>query len=265
MPLMSKKRIIGKCALCGQLCALTYEHIPPKMAFNTEPAKQYLGTEFIGDSERLPWDMNGLRYDNRQQGSGKYSLCGTCNNNTGSWYADSYNQFAYAAAAMLCDPSANGANTVTMKNLYPLRIIKQICSMFCSVNAGFHQFDEIRSFVLDKERRYLDPRQYRISMYFTKSVYFKQLGMTIIGNIETGLFCNVSEITSAPLGFLFYPDASKMKDDSCFDITFFSSFGYDETSDIEFPIIEKEVNSWLPADFRSRQQIDAKWNESQSE
>ena len=260
---MAKKKIIGKCALCGQLSALTYEHIPPKIAFNTEPTKQFLGTEFIGDSDRLPWDMRGLRYDNRQQGSGQYSLCSTCNNNTGSWYADSYKQFAYAAAAMMCDPGASGASSVTMKSLYPLRIIKQICSMFCSVNVDFPQFDEIRTFVLDKERKGLDPKQYKISMYFTRSAYIKQLGLTTIGNIETGLFCNVSEITAAPFGFLFYPDASKVKDDSCIDITLFSSYGYDESCDIELPLVEKEVNSWLPADFRSRQEIDAKWNESQ--
>ena len=257
---MSKKRVVGKCALCGQFCSLTYEHIPPKMAFNANPTFQFLGTDFIGENDRMPWDMKGLHFENRQQGSGKYSLCEKCNNNTGSWYADAYNQFAFATATMLCDSDSSKANTVIIKNLYPLRIIKQICSMFCSVNEGFPQFDEIRSFVLNKERQHLDPKRCRISLYFTKSSTIKLLGLSTIGNIETGVFCNVSEITAAPFGFLFYHDPTHMNHDSCYDITFFSSYRYDEICDIEFPLAVKEVNSWIPADFRSKQEIIEQWN-----
>ena len=42
----------------------------------------------------MPWDTDGLKYSNLQQGMGKYSLCQECNNNTGAWYGDAYVFFA---------------------------------------------------------------------------------------------------------------------------------------------------------------------------
>lgn len=59
---MTRKRIIGKCALCGQRCALTYEHIPPRMAFNSASVRQVVGFELLKDSERAPWDMDACFY-----------------------------------------------------------------------------------------------------------------------------------------------------------------------------------------------------------
>ena len=37
----------GKCALCGRECELTFEHIPPRGAFNSTPARPVLGTEIF--------------------------------------------------------------------------------------------------------------------------------------------------------------------------------------------------------------------------
>lgn len=87
------EKIIGKCALCGRDCELTFEHIPPRKAFNWIPEKTISGEQLIcslTDSNRMPWDFSGLKYQNDQKGMGAYTLCQTCNNNTGTWYGDEY-------------------------------------------------------------------------------------------------------------------------------------------------------------------------------
>ena len=37
-----RKKTIGKCALCGRIGELSFEHIPPKAAFNSTPARPVL-------------------------------------------------------------------------------------------------------------------------------------------------------------------------------------------------------------------------------
>ena len=37
----------GKCALCGKECELTFEHIPPRRAFNSTPARPVSGEEIF--------------------------------------------------------------------------------------------------------------------------------------------------------------------------------------------------------------------------
>ena len=94
------KKKIGKCALCDKECELTFEHIPPRVAFNSTPAKPISEKELFDNKldngeERVPWDIEGLHYQNQQKGMGMFSLCEDCNNNTGSWYGDSYVTFAH--------------------------------------------------------------------------------------------------------------------------------------------------------------------------
>lgn len=79
----------GICYICGKEDELTFEHIPPRKAFNWHRAKIYNGYEALSKSQGEP-----ARYDNSQQGMGKYSLCQSCNNNTGTWYAQAYCDFA---------------------------------------------------------------------------------------------------------------------------------------------------------------------------
>ena len=85
----NKNKSCDICALCGKKRKLTFEHIPPRAALNNKPVKVVTGEALInqiGDSNKLPWDMNGVQYTINQKGSGRYSLCEECNNKTGHWY-----------------------------------------------------------------------------------------------------------------------------------------------------------------------------------
>ena len=83
----------GKCAVCGKTGELTFEHIPPRAAFNSKPVKTVSGIEVLGNKEKMPWDLEGYRYKNNQKGNGYYNLCGSCNSYFGKWYVPSYIKF----------------------------------------------------------------------------------------------------------------------------------------------------------------------------
>ena len=75
------KKEIGYCHICGCYGELSYEHIPPENALNTNKAIIYTGDDVI---KRYKGEKS--KYICRQQGMGKFSLCENCNNKTGSWY-----------------------------------------------------------------------------------------------------------------------------------------------------------------------------------
>lgn len=122
------RRHFRKCALCGKEGKLTFEHIPPSVAFNSTPARLVSGEEIfkeevLNEKERMPWDAQGLKYQNQQQGMGRYSLCQDCNNNTGSWYGEAYITFARTAHTAIKAYSPSDPNGIGFREMYPLRII----------------------------------------------------------------------------------------------------------------------------------------------
>lgn len=253
----------GKCALCGQECELTFEHIPPRAAFNSTPARPISGMELLtkknlDNEERMPWDTTGLKYQNQQQGMGRYSLCTTCNNNTGAWYGDAYVYFANVAHAAITNRSDNDPDGITIQGVYPLRFVKQVLSMFCSTcNSDASSFEPIKSFVLDKDAVGLDKSKYKLCMYFTNSTVYKQTGLMVSmkstpAGIET---MALAEITAYPFGFVLYIDPSETWDYQGTDITDCADCGYDDKCDISMPWKIEEMNDIFPECYRSRDEI----------
>ena len=243
----------GKCALCGKEGKLTFEHIPPRAAFNSEPVRPVTLQAILEGPDREPWDISGLKYINQQQGMGVHSLCASCNNITGAWYGDAYRELAYRAMALVetqIDPSYQ---SVEFKNVYPLRFIKQILSLFCSVNPGA-KIDDLRELVLNRDQYGIDKTQYKLCMYFTRSKtkrYFGFTGMSMLTG-ETLLF---SEITAAPFGFLLYLDPPADYAFPGFDITPLADSKNDDLCNIKMPLTFLEVNNWLPHDYRTKDEI----------
>ena len=247
------KNNYGICALCGKYKRLTYEHIPPKSAFNSQPVHVVTGSTLLSSNNRFPWDISGMRYKNLQKGIGRYSLCSKCNNDTGEWYGSEYARVAEGAHAAIIA----SARSFEIKNFYPLRFTKQVLSMFCSVNMDCTDktIGPLKELVLNKQKTGLDKKKYKLCMYFTKSKMAKQAGISVVGNIQTGLFTTLSEITSYPLGFSLYLDPVQGNHYMGFDITGFTDFKYEECGDTQFPLYLVEMNSWLPADYRSKEEI----------
>lgn len=85
----------GICAICGEHKKLSFEHAPPKSAFNNKPIH-------LVDSDQM--FQENFKYTNEalsQKGWGQFTLCESCNNNTGSWYGDSFKDFAQQGMEIL--------------------------------------------------------------------------------------------------------------------------------------------------------------------
>lgn len=252
-----------KCALCGKECELTFEHIPPRAAFNSKSARPVSGVEVLteknlNDKERMPWDTTGLRYQNQQQGMGRYSLCAACNNNTGAWYGDAYVYFANVAHAAITNRSDDDPDGITIQGVYPLRFVKQVLSMFCSTcNSDAPAFEPIKKFILDKNAVGLDKSKYKLCMYFTKSTVYKQTGIMVsMKSTPAGIATMaLAEITAYPFGFILYLDPSETWDYQGTDITACVDCGYDDKCDISMPWKIEEMNDIFPESYRSRDEI----------
>lgn len=247
----------GKCALCRQECELSFEHIPPRAAFNSTPAKPVTG-EGLLDDNRMPWDTTGLKYTNQQRGMGRFSLCQKCNSDTGSWYGDDYKIVARAVHSILSEPIDPKYQGFGVRNIHPLRFIKQVLSMFCSIN-NFEdeRIDAIRRFVIDKDAVGLDKSKYKVCMYLTRSTLMKYAPLTVVLKMrETA--CEsmaLSEITAYPLGFVLYFDPTDTFHYDGLDITYFAECGFDDVADIQMPFCIYEMNDFLPTYYRSKEEI----------
>lgn len=270
------RKHFGKCALCGKDCELTFEHIPPRAAFNSTPVRPVSGSELFRkgsaeDEERMPWEIDGLPYEDQQKGMGRYSLCQTCNNNTGGWYGDAYVAFAKRAYTAINKFQPDERTIIGFKELYPLRIIKQVLSMFCSINGVSDdlRFHSIREFVLNKYVTGLDKTKYKVCVYFTKSTIKKYAGVSVVlkmrkSNVQA---IAMSEITSYPLGFILYFDPVDTWEYQGIDITEFANYKYDDVVTIGFPWNIVEMNDIFPEYFRTKEEItkcveeNKKWSE----
>lgn len=255
----------GKCALCGGIGKLTFEHIPPKSAFNSRPVRPVSGLDLlakktINDEKRMPWDTMGLKYENQQQGMGRYSLCANCNNNTGAWYGDAYTYFANVAHAAISNYSSNDPDGICFEEIYPLRFIKQVLSMFCSSSGPDNpSLDSIRDFVLDKEAVGLDKNKYKLCMYFTKTTVMRQTGyMVVTKSSRTGFeTMALSEITAYPFGFILYFHPTETWDYKGTDITELADCGFNDVASIHMPWRIEEMNDVFPESYRSKEEIRA--------
>jgi hypothetical protein len=92
-------RVTGECCICGYIGELTFEHVPPRAAYNDRRVFEAKMENLLG-GEWIPGTAvtNG-RY--LQRGAGRYSLCGKCNNDTGAWYGTPYVDFARQAMVIL--------------------------------------------------------------------------------------------------------------------------------------------------------------------
>lgn len=252
----------GECALCGNENNLTYEHIPPRKAFNSQGAKLVTGEEVFkllaSEDGREPWNADGLFYCNQQSGMGTYSLCAKCNNDTGSFYGHEYIKFAICAHEAMKKFIPTPGKVIGIKGIeiYPLRIIKQVMSMFISINRGC--FDEsVRTFVMDKDSTFINKKMYRVFMYFVCDGIQKLVPKMITGEFGEGgsepMCC--SEITAYPLGFVLLHNSPITARVRGVEITDFCDCKYDEKHKYEIFVPVYETHTLLPLDYRSKSEI----------
>jgi hypothetical protein len=241
---MSKKNILGNCHLCGTYGNLTFEHVPPRAAFNDKPV---IALSFDDAFELRPEDAP--KGPVQQRGMGKHTLCADCNNKTGHWYGGSFVDWCYEGLTIL--QGSKGKPTLYHSSYsYPLRIIKQIATMFFTAcSDGFaSKNEELVRFVLNKKITGLSPK-YRFYTYYNIEGRLRFSNIVGLINIEEGTSSFISEITFPPFGYVMSLD-SVPEDKQLVEISAFANYGYYELASISrrFSLLQTYMPS--PGDYR---------------
>ena len=255
---MSSKIRYGKCKLCGELKQLTFEHVPPKSAFNNVSATIISGDEIIqsiADEERKPWEFRKYSGKIQQRGKGGFYLCGVCNNNAGQWYATEYIKFVGAihCALKLVGEAEYGSLGIKMKNIRPLAVFKQVMMMFCDINEGLMGDDSLKTYLLDKKMTEFNKDKYSLYAYIHTGNIERMHGICAVAN-NKGIYF-ISEISGYPIGLALYIDKPKDFKPEGVEITLFSEFEYDDLVEMEVIIPKLENNIFFPGDYRTKDEI----------
>jgi hypothetical protein len=244
---------MGKCRICSREGKLSFEHVPPQKAYNQETVIEYTLETRVRNQK--------VKGKQRQGGIGEYTLCEKCNPDTGSWYGTEYGRWATMAFDALNILSNNpdilsskNAIAITLKDVYPLRFLKQVITCLFSVISISPSSDfadnnpELVKFILDKNQTNL-PETYNfyLSLYRKPSIlrrfplagkltlsYNKDMSGNIIpGTTKTKSESVFSEMAHPPFALVMthgtpFPDAT--------NISYFKNFRYDEYVDLVLPL-----------------------------
>jgi hypothetical protein len=247
---------VGTCCLCGTWGDLSFEHIPPRAAFNDHRVfeanvKKLIGTEW--------WDGSNSGVEGKwaQRGAGKETLCNRCNSNTGAWYGSAYVPWAQRGMQLLT-ASRGEISLAYPYSIYPLRVIKQIAVMFFSACGPSlrTKFRQLERFVLHREEQHW-PSKLRVLLYMVhpiRSAGSRQSGMSGVLSFDVRRQHLFSEIAFPPFGYILSEDDVPI-DTRLLDVTHFAKYKYKHKSTLHLKIPVLPVVSWLPADFRTQEEI----------
>ncbi len=253
------KSVEGICKLCGQKKMLTFEHVPPESAFNSVAVKEFSPDVTIdmmtGAGGRKPWDFSGLPGKVNQRGGGGYYLCSDCNSNTGSWYISEYVKLANTFHEIIeTNKLATGSFcSFRLHDLYPLRILKAIMTMYCDINNGCMGDDQLREFLLDKESHNFDSEKYKLYIYMASPGMRRISGISAMFIDGIGIVMT-SEIGSYPVGTILCIDKPEAFTTPGLLLNGFAEYGYDDKCNVDIcGIPYLEINTLFPVDFRSKE------------
>ena len=267
---MARKPVFGRCQICRKHTKLSFEHVPPRSAFNDCPAVYKELTELINKDPNYYFDGKG---NISQRGVGTYTLCEKCGSDTGSWYGSAFADWAHQGMEIF--ENAQGTPSLYYSfRIFPLRVIKQIVCMFFSINdIGFSDnHPDLVKFVLNKNERNLNP-SIRIYAFFNSSEHSRYIGgagrfemspnelnrdtaedMVRAANTALAKSRLLSEIACRPLGYVMTFDP-KPPDARLVDISFFAKCSYSECRPLYLQLPALPTETYLPADYRSLEQV----------
>jgi hypothetical protein len=249
---MSRKSKQGVCCICGHIGKLSYEHVPPEKAYNTATVIEYEWQDTL-----ITKQGKGRQ---RQGGIGSHTLCEQCNSDTGSWYAGEYIKWARTGQSILQKWTASNVDesTFSILNVYPLRFLKQVVTMFFSLVGQYSgpvfsaNHPQLMGFVLDRQNTTL-PDGFRFWMNFypyntqgptalrrmplaAKITVIQGLNGEILGAQNPAVF---DEIAHPPFALYMTMDHDSFPNAQ--EITGFKQYGYDDL--VNVPLMLRVMNS----------------------
>lgn len=243
---------IGICALCLEERELTFEHIPPRRAFNNRPAVAHTvyGLTLASTIKRDPPLLK------RPRGLGQHALCTLCNGQTAALYGDAFADWTFQCLSY-ADRIQGPTRIILSFSIYPLRVLKQIVVMLLAASkstADAPLLRALRYFVRNPHSISL-PKEFVISGYLNPQDPARMDNPLLTQNRLSGS-CGVidtkcgssvfvlSEVAFPPMGYVGFsstPDHGRKLSDnfaSLLDFRWFSNYPYNRrtTMHIRMPV-----------------------------
>jgi len=242
----------GICRLCNTFGPLSYEHVPPKVTLNKKTRYKKINfNDYL--KERNPI---GITFKGKveQGGIGFYSLCKSCNSFLGLTYVKDYQKYSNSFVEFARKKESNYFE-LTMHDFYALNVIKQIISMFLSINdEKFSQENrDLAEFVLDPKANDL-PSRFRVYNYLNTEGQFRYLPQMVIGDLKSKGILKGSELAFPPLGHVMTID---FKGELPYhqEITSFKEISFATTISFDFKLYRFPTYLPILLDYRDKQTI----------
>lgn len=252
-----------RCRLCGEERPLTFEHIPPRAAYNRGRVSM-LGVEDWLKHDADP-DGPEPRRQIQQRGSGAYSLCEECNNLTGRLYVPELSAWVRSGAnALFGEPDLaaryrDHARTVyaamKIQGCKPGRFAKQVATMLLAMSPPElgDRFPGLRRYARDPDALGLpDELELYLVLYAGPRGRYaagvaQGSGDLLSGESEVHL---IYELAAAPFAYILSVD-EKTPVIETGNITNFATAPIDAIANVSMELIIGYGETPLPLDFRS--------------
>ncbi|WP_418502397.1 hypothetical protein [Flagellimonas sp.] len=248
------KMISGVCKLCGNETELSFEHVPPATTLNRHT--KYVSVEF----EKYLQSKNILKDPPKgkvkQGGIGYNSFCRDCNSFLGTNYVGAYKRWVSGGLEILKN-TEYAFHTYVIKEIEPLKILKQIISMFLAINKEWFldSFPELAAFVKDSSLKDL-PEKFQIHTYLTRAEKFRYMHYVVKGDITTGETIQCSEIAFPPYGYVLTINHSKQFN-LLNRITKFKDFDLHKSANLRMRMSQLPTYIPFPLDYRSEEKVNS--------
>lgn len=241
------KNNFGKCRICGQNKQLTFEHVPPRVTLNR--TTKYVSIPFE------EWSIDSKPKGKILQGGiGYYSLCKDCNTFLGINYVKAYEKWVISAVQLIMKYDFDFAKYIALKQ-EPLKIIKQIISMFLAINDDWYldAHPELAEFVRNPLSNAL-PDKFQVFTYLNHKGQYRYFKYGVAHDPVLGVIC-VSEIAFPPFGYvLTYNFDGKIE--RLQNITHFKNYSPESKHDLDMSLHKLETNiPFCPLDYRIKTEL----------
>lgn len=234
---------LGTCHICLRHAKLSYEHVPPRRAYNRLPVVAHTLNHPAAAANNVPVGV-ALKY---RAGMGVTTLCETCNGFTGAYYGGAFVEWV-RQALQYADryEQVNGQeNQILLPfTIEPLAVLKQVATMILTVAqiSGNDAMSHLRRFVLVpfepwtarnvSVRVYLNPKRAG-----WREPQNRMNGASVLMNVKTGQSTHsLADIAFPPLGYWAawtdQPQRPLAEFNDLVDITHFGKYPWRKTATV---------------------------------
>lgn len=236
---------------CGRTCRLTFEHFPPRSAFNSSSRR---GVDALWALQNPLDEFPRSGWTALQRGVGSYSTCAECNSFSGKAYVPKYSAFAHGIVSALsgCHDRIGSTSRVQLraKDVFPGAIVRQALYMLMVVNdrSSFgDRYPELRDIVLMGSTRDL-PVGMRLYVSVVVSGRIRSMPLQVQVDLATGVNSALIELAAAPVAWLLEIGSPIGK--RGFDASDWTRISPSHQSDVEIDTLIGSAVNAVPGDYR---------------